>query len=178
MIKKLLLTACLLATPLIVAGCWGPASRDKGKSAPRAEQVAGVVVCERVLDGDTFVSGETRVRLWGIDAPEKGQSYADAARARLKSLIEGKEVRLEQKDKDRYSRKVAIVYAGNTNINLQLVKEGLAWHYVRYAPAASDLAAAEKAARQKRKGLWKDKNPVNPYEFRKARRAKSTQKDR
>lgn len=172
MIKKLLLTACLLATPLLVTGCWGAVSRDKGECAPRVEQAAGVILCERVLDGDTFVSGDTLVRLWGIDAPEKGQPYADAARARLKHLIEGKVVRLVQKDKDRYSRKVAIVYAGSMNINLQMVKEGLAWHYAYFAPDAEELAAAEKAARKKHKGLWKDKTPVNPYDFRKANRKK------
>lgn len=146
----------------------------KGKTspAPRVEVAADEVLCERVLDGDTFKSGGTRVRLWGIDAPEKGQPYADKARARLKKLIEGKAVRLEWKDKDQHSREVAIVYAGSTNINLQMVKEGLAWHYAYFAPDAEDLAAAEKAARKKRKGLWKDKNPVNPYEFRKRNREK------
>lgn len=146
----------------------------KGKTtrAPRVEVAADEVLCERVLDGDTFKSGETRVRLWGIDAPEKGQPYADEARARLKELIEGKAVRLERKDRDQYSREVAIVYAGSTNINLQMVKEGLAWHYAYFAPNAEDLAAAEKAARKSRKGLWADDEPVNPYEFRKRNREK------
>ena len=146
----------------------------KGKTtpAPRVEVAADEVLCEDVMDGDTFKSGETRVRLWGIDAPEKGQPYADKARARLKELIEGKAVRLEWKDKDQHSREVAIVYAGSTNINLQMVKEGLAWHYAYFAPDARDLAAAEKAARKKRKGLWADDEPVNPYEFRKRNREK------
>jgi endonuclease YncB( thermonuclease family) len=79
-------------------------------------------------------------------------------------------VRLEIKDTDSYGRKTAIVWKGKTNINLQLVKEGLAWHYAYYAPDAKDLAAAEKTARKARKGLWKDKNPVNPYDFRKQSR--------
>ncbi|MBE6416660.1 MAG: hypothetical protein E7032_09065 [Akkermansiaceae bacterium] len=146
----------------------------KGKTtpAPRVEVAADEVLCEYVMDGDTFKSGDTRVRLWGIDAPEKGQPYADKARARLKELIEGKAVRLEWKDRDQYSREVAIVYAGSTNINLQMVKEGLAWHYEYFAPDAEDLAAAEKAARKKRKGLWADDEPVNPYEFRKRNREK------
>lgn len=147
----------------------------KGKTTPtpQVKVAADEVLCEHVMDGDTFrTTDKTRVRLWGIDAPEKGQPYADKARARLKELIEGKAVRLEWKDKDRHSREVAIVYAGRTNINLLLVKEGLAWHYAYFAPDAEDLAAAEKAARKKHKGLWKDKNPVNPYEFRKANRKK------
>ena len=144
--------------------------KGKASPTPQVEVAADEILCEYVMDGDTFKSGETRVRLWGIDAPEKGQPYADKARARLKELIEGKAVRLEWKDRDQHSREVAIVYAGSTNINLQMVKEGLAWHYAYFAPDAEDLAAAEKAARKSRKGLWKDKNPVNPYEFRKLSR--------
>ena len=146
--------------------------KGKASPTPQVEVAADEVLCERVLDGDTFKSGDTRVRLWGIDAPEKGQPYADEARARLKELIEGKAVRLEWKDKDQHAREVAIVYAGSTNINLQMVKEGLAWHYEYFAPDAEDLAAAEKAARKKRKGLWADDEPVNPYEFRKRNREK------
>ena len=128
--------------------------------------------CKRVVDGDTFQLSDdkTRARLWGIDAPEKGQAYADESRARLKELCEGKAVRLEIKDTDPYGRKVAIVWLGKKNINLQMVKEGLAWHYAYFAPDAKDLAAAEKAARKARKGLWQDKNPVNPYDFRKQSR--------
>ena len=77
---------------------------------------------------------------------------------------------LEMKASDQYDRKVAIVWLDKKNINLQMVKEGLAWHYAYYAPDAKDLADAEKTARKARKGLWKDKNPVNPYDFRKQSR--------
>ena len=147
----------------------------KGEQQPAeqaAESAGDEVICHYVQDGDTFnlPDNATRVRLWGIDAPEKGQAYADEARDRLKELCEGKAVRLEIKDTDRYGRKTAIVWKGKTNINLQMVKEGLAWHYAYYAPDAKDLAAAEKAARKARKGLWKDKNPVKPYDFRKQSR--------
>ncbi len=136
---------------------------------PAAEPAGDEVICHYVQDGDTFKlsDNETRVRLWGIDAPEKGQAYADEARDRLKELCEGKTVRMEIKSTDRYGRKVAIIWLDRKNINLQMVKEGLAWHYAHYAPDAKDLAAAEKAARKARRGLWKDKNPVNPYDFRK-----------
>lgn len=144
----------------------------KGKTtpAPRVEVAADELLCDYVMDGDTFRSGSTRVRLWGIDAPEKGQAHADESRARLKELCEGKAVRLEIKDTDQYGRKVAIVWLGKKNINLQMVEEGLAWHYAYFAPDAKNLAAAEKAARKARRGLWQDKNPVNPYEFRKQSR--------
>lgn len=147
----------------------------KGEQQPAelaAEPAADEVICHYVQDGDTFKlpDNKTRVRLWGIDAPEKGQAYADESRARLKELCEGKAVRLEIKDTDQYGRKVAIVWLGKKNINLLMVEEGLAWHYAYFAPDAKDLAAAEKAARKAHKGLWQDKNPVNPYEFRKQSR--------
>ena len=142
----------------------------KGGQQPAAAPSGKEVICHYVQDGDTFKlqDDKTRVRLWGIDAPEKGQPYADEARARLKELCEGKSVRLEVKDTDQYGRKTAIVWLGSTNINLQLVKEGLAWHYAYFAPDARDLAAAEKSARKARRGLWQDENPVNPYNFRKS----------
>lgn len=144
--------------------------KGRTKARPKVEVAADEILCEYVMDGDTFKSDGKRVRLWGIDAPEKGQPFADDARARLKELIEGKAVRLEWKDKDQHAREVAIVYSGGTNINLLLVKEGLAWHYDYFAPDAEDLAEAENAARKARKGLWKDANPVNPYHFRKNRK--------
>lgn len=145
---------------------------DQQQPEPTADPEGDEVICHYVQDGDTFKlpDNETRVRLWGIDAPEKGQAYADEARNRLKELCEGKAVRLEMKASDHYGRKVAIVWQGKKNINLQMVKEGLAWHYAYYAPDAKDLADAEKAARKAHRGLWKDKNPVNPYDFRKQSR--------
>lgn len=136
-----------------------------------ATPAANEALCEHVQDGDSFTlaNGDT-VRLWGIDAPEKGQAYGDAARARLRQLCEGKRVRLELKETDQYGRITALVYVGKTYVNLQMVKEGMAWHYAYYAPHATDLAQAQETARKNRKGLWQDKTPVNPYEFRKARR--------
>ena len=158
MTKCLFLLFCLLGSPL------------QAENIPHvpAGQAAITCVCLKVQDGDTFKlqDNKTRVRLWGIDAPEKGQAYADESRARLKELCEGKAVRLEIKDTDQYGRKVAVVWLGKKNINLQMVEEGLAWHYAYFAPDAKNLAAAEKAARKARRGLWQDKNPVNPYEFR------------
>ncbi|MBO5683992.1 MAG: thermonuclease family protein [Akkermansia sp.] len=154
-------------------GLWADETYLFRKGGLQQPEPAGdEVICHYVQDGDTFKlpDNKTRVRLWGIDAPEKGQAYADEARARLKELCEGKTVRLEIKDTDQYGRKVAVVWMGKKNINLQMVKEGLAWHYAYFAPDAKDLAAAEKAARKARKGLWQDDTPVNPYDFRKASR--------
>lgn len=145
--------------------------KKKAGTRPKAKAVADELQCERVLDGDTIeLTNGTTVRLWGIDAPEKGQSYADIARNYLKELCEGKTVRLEKKDEDQYGRTVAVVYLDTMNLNLHMISAGFAWHYAYFAPDAKDFAAAEKSARLSRRGLWKDPAPVNPYVFRKNRK--------
>lgn len=144
------------------------APQQPATTTPQAEME---VQCARVLDGDTLeTSDKKRVRLWGIDAPEKGQPYADEARARLKALCEGKTLRLLTKGSDQYDRILAVVYADASNVNMQMVIEGMAWHYAYYAPDEKNLEAAQRAAKLSRKGLWQDPSPVNPYEFRKANR--------
>lgn len=144
------------------------ASQQPATTTPQAEME---VQCARVLDGDTLeTSDKKRVRLWGIDAPEKGQPYADEARARLKTLCEGRKLRLLTKGTDQYDRILAVVYADASNVNMQMVIEGMAWHYAYYAPDEKNLEAAQRAAKLSRKGLWQDPSPVNPYEFRKANR--------
>ena len=144
------------------------APQQPATTTPPAEME---VQCARVLDGDTLeTSDKKRVRLWGIDAPEKGQPYADEARARLKALCEGKTLRLLTKGSDQYDRILAVVYADARNVNMQMVIEGMAWHYAHYAPDEKNLEAAQRAAKLSRKGLWQAPSPVNPYEFRKANR--------
>lgn len=130
--------------------------------------------CSYVQDGDSlkFVqegqSREVRVRLYGIDAPEKKQEFAAQARKKLEKLARGKKLRLEVMDIDQYGRYVAKVYVGQTYVNLEMLKSGLARLYVFYADAAADavLAEAEIAARKARKGLWSSDVAVNPREHR------------
>ncbi|MEM3335614.1 MAG: thermonuclease family protein [Thermoplasmata archaeon] len=140
----------------------------------------------RVIDGDTFhclpektlfgakvhKDSTISVRLRGIDAPEKRQSYGEEARLSLKELIGGKIVKLDVKDIDRYGRVVAYVWLGNININLEQVKRGMAWAYVEYLdrPYASEFYEAEKQARKQKLGLWKESNPTPPWEWRKRNR--------
>lgn len=137
--------------------------------ALRAERVV------KVADGDTVTvlseaNEQIRVRLWGIDAPEKAQDYGEVSRKRLAERIAGKDVRLEMHGKDRYGRVLAVIWYKGENENLRQVREGLAWHYVYYAKKATDYAEAEKQAREKRIGLWKKPNPVPPWEFRRQKR--------
>jgi len=141
-----------------------------------------------IIDGDTFYcipkekitgvrihkDGSISVRLYGIDAPEKDQPYGQEARNSLKDLVGRKTVRLEVKDIDKYGRAVALVYVGSLNVNLEQVNRGYAWAYLEYleSPYISEYYSAEKEARSKGLGLWKQANPTPPWEWRKIKKYK------
>ncbi len=140
--------------------------------------LAGKVV--GVADGDTLTvaapgAGRVKVRLYGIDAPEvrhkeaPGQPFGRDARQALKSLTLGRSVRVEIVDVDTHGRAVGIVFESGVDINRTMVREGWAWAYRRYlsAPYASDYIDAEREARAKRLGLWRQSNPSPPWEYRK-----------
>lgn len=136
----------------------------------------------RVLDGDTIdvidiAQVQYRVRLAGIDAPEKGQAFGQRSKNALSSLVAGRSVKVQWSKKDRYRRIVGKVMYGSTDVSLELVKLGVAWHFKRYqkeqSPSDRELyAAAELAARHSRCGLWSDPNPMPPWEYRKNRSIK------
>lgn len=121
-----------------------------------------------VIDGDTFdmmLNGKkTRVRMFGIDAPERRQDYYQKSKQALSDLIFGEIVRIESKSKDRYKRTLAEVYIGNKWINREMVIQGMAWHFTRYS-SDPRIASAEKEARIAKRGLWSMK-AVAPWEFR------------
>jgi endonuclease YncB( thermonuclease family) len=126
----------------------------------------------RIRDGDSIVvldgGAEIEVRLHGVDAPELGQAYGKRAKRRAGELAFGKEVRLESRGMDSYGRELAEVrLPDGRSLNRELVSEGLAWWYRKYADDA-DLATRERDARTARRGLWADADPVPPWEFREA----------
>ena len=142
-------------------------------TAPVRADVTGKVV--RVLDGDTIdVLTEThrkiRVRLDGIDAPEKSQPYGQRSRQQLTTLIAHNTVNVAGKRRDRYGRVLGTVTAINAaaSANEQMVTRGMAWAY-RYhgKPTNEHYAALEHEARINRTGLWRDANPTEPYKWRK-----------
>lgn len=143
-----------------------------GHDASAAETITGKVV--RIADGDTLTllidREQIKVRLYGIDAPEKGQPFGNRAKQALSDMAFGKTARVEVKDTDRYGRTVGRVFVGDVDVNLELVKRGMAWHYVRYAPKDKALAQAERDARTAKRGLWADAKPIPPWEWRKGKR--------
>lgn len=135
-----------------------------------AAEITGKVV--GVSDGDTITvldeadHGRFRIRLHGIDCPEKNQDFGNVAKSYLSSLIFGKIVKVRYKEIDRYGRIVGLVLLDGTDINLKMLEAGLAWHYKRY-DGNPEYAEAENQARKNRIGLWQQPNPIPPWNFRK-----------
>lgn len=125
-----------------------------------------------VLDGDTIEvlhdNRPERIRLSGIDCPEKGQAYGTKAKQATSALVFGKEVTLETHGTDKYGRTIADVsLPDGLNVNLELVRNGWCWWYQKYAPDNVILAELQRRARRSGLGLWADPNPVPPWEWRK-----------
>ena len=148
-----------------------------GASA-KSDQITGKVV--GVIDGDTIdilTDDKTtiRIRLNGIDAPEKGQPFGNTAKEFLSESIGGLDVRVVTHGEDRYGRVIGDVFGTEeidgvkpiSSVNVTMVINGLAWHYVKYAPDRKDLAYAETWARGKRLRLWSDNRHVAPWDWRK-----------
>lgn len=128
-----------------------------------------------VLDGDTIEilhnQHPERIRLSGIDCPEKGQAYGKRAKQAASALAFGQEVSLQIHGKDRHKRILGdVILSDGTNVNHELVKEGWCWWYRKYAPGDTILEGLEKEARDAKKGLWADPQPVPPWQWRKRTR--------
>jgi len=132
----------------------------------------------KVADGDTFTlldknNKQIRVRLHGIDAPERGQDFGNVAREKLSELVFGKEVIIEKKDTDRYGRMIAIVYVNDTiSVNERMLQEGLAWHYKEYDNNEA-WAELEKQAKREKRGLWRQPKAIAPWQWRKEQRTET-----
>jgi endonuclease YncB( thermonuclease family) len=164
------LVACALAAGLIhllQLATAGPETR--AAASPRA--IGGLA---KVVDGDTIVVGDTRIRLEGIDAPEAGQTCSrrptgdwpcgTEATAALASLIEGKVVRCEPMGSDRYRRTLGVCFLGAEDLNAWMVRQGHAWAFVRYS---TRYVAEEGQARAKGLGIWQgEATPAWEYRAR------------
>jgi endonuclease YncB( thermonuclease family) len=133
-----------------------------------AETITGNVVS--VYDGDTvtILDGTTqiKVRLEGIDTPETKQPFGTRAKQALSEMVFGKQVRVEWQEKDRYGRTLGHIHFDGKWINLEMVNQGVAWHYKQYSKD-QQLAEAETAARKAKLGLWSAPKPVAPRDWRK-----------
>lgn len=152
-------------------------------TCPWAATLTGLVV--GVSDGDTVTvldsaRAQHKIRLAGIDAPEKHQPFGNASKASLSAKIFNREVEVEYNKSDRYGRLVGKITVGGIDANLEQVKAGMAWHYKAYEKEQrpEDRLAygrAEDAARLQKIGIWRDPDPTPPWEFRRDKSLMSKQ---
>lgn len=136
-----------------------------------------------VADGDTvtILSAariQTRVRLVGIDAPERAQAFGTRARLALAALAYQQQVSVEYAKKDRYGRILGKLLVKGVDANLEQIKSGMAWHYKSYqrdqsGPDRLRYAQAELEAQSTGRGLWSERHAVAPWDFRKNQNRRS-----
>ena len=125
-----------------------------------------------ITDGDTFtllVNGneQVKIRIDGIDAPEKKQAFGNRAKEYLSGMIWEQELTVNVTKKDRYGRLIGKVSTPEIqDVGLEMIKAGFAWQYRDYN-IDEYYAEAERQERESKKGLWLDKNPIRPQDFRK-----------
>ncbi len=169
--------ALLVLLLLVYAGEVGSTAarlETSDRRAPTFHVLTGKVV--KVVDGDTIYAldeslTEHKVRLAGIDAPEKTQPYGLASRKHLASWVAGNTATIQYTKHDRYGRIVAKVLIDGVDVCLEQIKAGFAWHYKKYqneqdARDRALYAQAETQARVERIGLWRDNRPTPPWDFR------------
>lgn len=143
-------------------------------ASAHAGEIRGRVV--GVVDGDTVTvlddaKRQHKIRLVGIDAPEKSQAYGQHSKKSLSDLVFGHTVTVITTKRDRYGRAIGKILLHNLDVNLEQVRRGLAWFYRQYANelTAQDrhiYADAERSAQRARLGLWSDPNAQAPWQYR------------
>ena len=164
--KLLKLLILIVVITINIAGC---------KNAEVNEPVAAVVgKVVKVVDGDTlhvYSNKKTyKIRLSGIDAPERGQAYGKRAKEHLEFLVAGKQVIAIVESKDRYGRYVASVKVQSKDVCAEMLTAGYAWHYKQY-DNNKYYDELQREAKKAKRGLWLDKKPQAPWDYRKEQRA-------
>lgn len=134
----------------------------------------------RIADGDTVTVLDLskvrhKVRLTGIDAPEKKQPFGNRSKQSLSDMVFSKTVIVKTDKRDRYGRELGKVLINGIDVNREQIRRGMAWHYKAYQRDQSTddrqaYAEAENKAKEQRRGLWIDSDPLPPWEWRKVRR--------
>jgi micrococcal nuclease len=128
----------------------------------------------KITNGDTFTilldnKTSLKIRMNGIDAPEKKQDDFKNSKQFLSNLIFGKRIKIIGTSTDKYKRTLADIFVEEEWINLKMVVAGFAWHYKKYS-TNNELSIAESNARKNKNGIWKNPNAIAPWEFRKSQK--------
>lgn len=131
-----------------------------------------------ISDGDTITvlrdGKQVKIRLFGVDTPEKAQAFGNRAKQLTSSLVANKVVDIETVTTDKYGRTVGIVTVDGRLLDTELVKAGMAWVYRKYCdrqPLCNDLLNQESKARANSIGLWSDADPTPPWDWRKGKKS-------
>ena len=143
-------------------------------SQHESNNLSGNVV--KIIDGDTYdiiVDGkQTRIRMFGIDAPERGMDYYKVSKQYLGELCMNQGIHLEIVNTDRYGRIVAKSFlADGRELGAEMIRAGMAWHFKRYSDDEV-LATLETTARENQVGLWSISNPIPPWDYRARKKSK------
>ena len=172
MLKKIFVSVCILvlAIPVVVS-----ASRNHTNNSAPIETISGKVI--RVADGDTITilnaeNKQTKIRLYGIDAPEKAQDFGNKSREKLASLVAGKNINVMVMDIDRYGRSVGRIKIGEQEVAEEMLKAGMVWLYTAYCkiPECKHWKELETQAKTAKIGLWSNPTAQEPWLWRKAHR--------
>ena len=126
-----------------------------------------------VADGDTITilrhgRDQVKIRLYGIDAPESGQPFGKASKQNLSLLVHGRSIEVEVMDTDKYGRTVARIFVDGEDVNALQLRSGNAWLYTQYCKdwVCGEWMGLEAEAKSSGVGLWADKDPTPPWEWR------------
>jgi len=147
-------------------------------TSSHAETIAGRIV--GITDGDTLTlldasNQQHKIRIAGIDSPEKAQDFGQKAKSNLSALAFDQPATADCRKRDRYQREICVVKVAGLDIGLEQVRTGMAWWYRQYISDQSpkertDYEQAEFNAKVRRLGLWNSKNPIPPWDWRKTMR--------
>ena len=154
----------VLASLLLVAAAIGSTVSTQAQGSGEAYRVVGI------SDGDTLTAlragrEKLKCRLYGIDAPEKKQAFGQASKLSLSEMSFGRTATIDVVGRDRYGRAICKIAVDGVDVNKQQIVRGMAWMYRRYAKDRT-YSDAEVRAQSRRIGIWRDNQPVPPWDFR------------
>ena len=162
----------LFIAAILASVCASSPAAEKPQPIPAGETVTGR--CVGVHDGDSLTilidtpdgKRQAKIRLDGIDAPELGQAFSRVSRDGLAKMVFECQCAVESRGPDKYGRTVGRVSVDGADVNAAMLDSGLAWHYKKY-DSRPEMAAREEAAKRAKVGLWDDRDPIPPWDWRK-----------
>ena len=152
-------------------------SKQKEEVPQQKAEIEQRIQCKvvGVSDGDTITclteqKEQLKIRLYQIDAPEGKQDFGQRSKKTLSDMVFGKQVKIESHGTDKYKRTLGTIFLDDMDVNLEMIKQGMAWVYIQYAKDKAYFDA-EQQARNSGAGLWQQSNYIEPWEWRKGKRA-------